>query len=85
MKTYVKPQLFLESYEVSQTIAACRWDLNHADKNTCQAEYDLTLDNKMHDPGLQLFTDLGRCTMLEEDVEGYCYTNGAAGFNLFQS
>ena len=29
MKNYVKPELFFESYELSQNIAACGWDMKN--------------------------------------------------------
>ena len=86
MKKYVKPELFFESYEVNQNIAACSWDLNHADKHSCHADFDPDRDNQ-HDTGVMLFTQqAGTCNVDEEDMEEYCYTNGAGMNNrVFQS
>lgn len=76
MKKYVKPELFCESFELAQHIAACDYDSNdsHDDVKTCGftngSEWFFTGDNK-------------HC---EVEVEGYCYTNSSGDFfNLFNS
>ena len=72
MKAYVKPQLFFESYELNQNIAACGWDLKHDKKETCKAWYDPNLDNSYPYPDVSLFTSSSLCSILGSS---YCYTN----------
>lgn len=76
MKKYVKPELFCESFELAQHIAACDYDSNdtHDDVKTCS----------FTDGDLVLFVDgNSSCKVVPE---GYCYTNGADNlFNLFNS
>lgn len=90
MRPYVKPQLFFESYELSQHIAACRWDLQYTDENTCYAVFDETLswnkneDAPVSDPGNQLFNN-NSCDFGPEVLEDYCYHNGAQTSRVFQS
>ena len=40
MKKYVKPDLFFEKFELSRQIAACYFDLNQADKESCSEFVD---------------------------------------------
>ena len=85
MKAYVKPQLFFESYELNQNIAACGWDLQQNSKETCKAWYDPNLDNSYPYPGVSLFTSSPRCSILESS---YCYMNNTGkddAFKVFQS
>ena len=79
MKNYVKPELFFESYELSQNIAACGWDLKLADTNGCKFVGDPAWGN----PEIPVFTT-GVC---ETVLEGYCYENSAdnIGMKLFRS
>ena len=86
MKPYVKPELFYESFEMNQSIAACRWDLNEADKNNCSADYDFNLDNSTHIE-VNLFVTSNTCSKLESEMspEEYCYQNGAANIKTLQS
>ena len=37
MKTYVKPEIYFESFELSQHIAACSWQLALNDTSSCTA------------------------------------------------
>lgn len=89
MKTYVKPELFYESYELSQSVAACRWDwVNNTDNNgICYATYDVDPNSDTDFPiGVNLFnSDATVCNTTPADREDYCYTNGAQGSKLFQS
>lgn len=70
MKKYVKPELFFESYELSQNIAACGWDMNHAQPSTCTATGDPSLGN----PDVLVFTE-SNCDLV---LERYCYENSAS-------
>lgn len=85
MKPYVKPDLFYENFELNQTIAACRWDMNNTDTANCTAEYDPNMNNQ-HTSGLVLFND-NPCTVTEKDNSlDYCYTTGtSAEQRLFNS
>ena len=40
MKKYVKPEMILERYELSHTIADCAWEIQMGDPNTCMASGD---------------------------------------------
>ncbi len=91
MKPYVKPELFFESYELSQNVASCRWDMNQIDRNVCFAQYDTVGDNSFHEPTLRLFTESNlNCNVQEEGLKDsgydYCYF-GATNENakLFNS
>lgn len=68
MKTYVKPELFFESFELSQHIAGCNLTLEIAVGN-CKATG--TIEGI---PGESWFISKGNC---ETVVEAYCYTNGS--------
>lgn len=86
MKPYIKPDLFYENFELNQNIAACGWDLQSNDKNTCTALKDPALNNNHPVPGMKLFTSKNECTLDEKDAPGYCYTTGASEFaRLYQS
>lgn len=39
-KPYVKPELFFESFELSQSIADCGWELQSMNEHTCHATAD---------------------------------------------
>lgn len=74
MKPYVKPELFYESFELSQHIAACGIDVNHADTSSCNP----TLDDDFW-PGLggtKVFED--GCDMSIDALDVYCYTAGTS-------
>ena len=80
MKNYVKPELFFESYELSQNIAACGWDMkNQNQPGDCQALGDAEHGN----PGILVFTE-GKC---DNVLESYCYENSADNITMkiFQS
>ena len=82
MKNYVKPELFFESYELSQNIAACGWDMNQGDPVNCVA----TGDTKWGNPELTVFADANaECKGI--NLEGYCYENSADNITMkiFQS
>lgn len=69
MKTYVKPELFFESFELSQHIAGCNLTLLDKDVGACEAMGVIE--------GIQgdsWFISKDPCTTV---VEAYCYTNGS--------
>lgn len=81
MKEYVKPELFFESFELSEQIAVgCSQDLivNHGDGESC------VLENPAGALTTKLFVqDNANCTTYEFD--GYCYHSGQEGFTVFSS
>lgn len=73
MKAYVKPELFVERYELSQHIAACGIDVNSTDGSCSGA-----LDDSFW-PGLggtPVFSS--ECSTPVESIDVYCYTNGTS-------
>lgn len=93
MKSYVKPQLFIESYELSQHVAACQWDWINlkSDSGDCFASLDGAMiqsgnpDVCNTDVGIHMFSsDSGACNTYMDETgsvggEDYCYTNGSGG------
>lgn len=81
MKEYVKPELFFESFELSEQIAVgCSQDLiaNHGDEGTC------VLENPAGAQTTTLFAQANtNCTTYE--FEGYCYHSGQDGVTVFSS
>ena len=75
MKKYVKPELFFESYELSQNIAACGWDMQNLNQpGACKAKGDTSYGN----PDILVFTE-GNC---ENVLESYCYENSADNITI---
>lgn len=83
MKAYVKPELFYERYELSKHIADCAWELKSGDQNSCHATWDENWGGTMS----TLFTTTASCEWTTDNgvYNDYCYTNGAAGVNVFKS
>ncbi len=75
MKKYVKPELYYENFELSQHIAACGIDVNHANKTECNP----TLDGDFWG-GLTLgvFGEGRTCEMDVANIDVYCYTVGTS-------
>lgn len=84
MKTYVKPEVKIENFTLSKHIAACAFDMsNYKSMDECSAVGDVDYNNT---PSIVLFTDTN--TNCAEDIKNwsiYCYTNGAEGYNTFNS
>ena len=80
MKQYVKPELYLESFELSQHIAGCSLVLQSADPNTCTASG--TIRNDYYET---IFLEkTGVCTGGVE-VDAYCCTNGTFSITTINS
>lgn len=77
MKKYVKPELFYESFALSQNIAACGWDLNWSSPNSCMAYSDPDLKGFDISSGLGIFATVEACGMATS-VEQYCYMPGTS-------
>lgn len=91
MKKYVKPELFFESYELSQNIASnnCAWDMGYKDNNSMtfnNPNVCVAYGDPAHGmPGVTVFTESNQnCTTV---LESYCYENGSgsSGGAIFQS
>ena len=76
MKKYVKPELFFESFELSQSIAACGIDVHHANTTDCDPTLDSEFWGGYADP---VFSgDKAWCTTDISAIESYCYTVGTS-------
>ena len=73
MKKYVKPELFYESFELSQHIASCGIDVNNFTETTC-ASLDPDFWESYND---KVFDGSG-CAVDVGDIEFYCYTVGTS-------
>ena len=74
-KVYEKPQIYMERFELSQSIASCYFNFGNSsnDPNSCQATEGSW--------GLAVFANNKVCENIEEN---YCYEN-ATGANTFNS
>lgn len=79
MKSYVKPQLYYENFELTQHIAGdCGVVMNQWDLENCK-----TGSFTIMDPSLdKLFETSEYC---EDYAQGYCYTNSTNMVSIFQS
>lgn len=74
-KVYEKPRIYMERFEVSQSIASCYYNYNNtsSDPSTCYAiEPDFDKE---------VFQGAAGCTVINED---YCYEPSTGG-NTFNS
>lgn len=83
MKKYVKPELFFESFEMTQQIAACQFGLNedtYSDKNC-----SFTGVNPADDFEITIFLSSSNACE-NSSAESYCYFGSTAeSFNIFNS
>lgn len=69
-KTYKKPYVYVEKFELAEHIAGCNLTINSSDVNVCDAAG--TIDD---DYSTSWFIDGNtKCNL---PTEGYCYTNGS--------
>lgn len=75
MRPYVKPELYCETFELSQHIAACGIDVNFAKvtEADCQPKLDPEFWGGMNDA---VFNSSEGCSMDIGVIEVYCYTTG---------
>lgn len=76
MKKYVKPELFFESFELSQSIAACGIDMHQGDATSCKPQLDPYFWGGATDQVFNLGTEW--CQTPIEKIESYCYTYGTS-------
>ena len=91
MKKYVKPELFYESFELSQQIAACDFDSNDTSTDSgCQFTGDATRLPNLAEMGVTgivtIFTSGCRGNNMIQ-YEAYCYhnSNGFGSAGIFNS
>lgn len=83
MKKYVKPEIFIEKFELSKHIADCAWELTNSTKENCSAAADP--DHIPGLPNLFLNSEKGCVLIPGENYEEYCYHDGVQGANVFAS
>lgn len=77
MRSYVKPELYCETFELSQHIATCGIDVQSADTNVCHATTDPEF---WYGEVVAIFDKSGGqggCEANSSDIEAYCYTVGS--------
>lgn len=75
MKKYVKPDLYFESFQLTQHIAACGYDMiDSRDENDCYSHGD-----RNQDTGNDYWDSIKFFAGIQCDVkpENYCYTNAS--------
>ena len=77
MKEYVKPELYYESFELSQHISGCYLKLESGDINNCTSV--------LEGVGVLFVQSEQGCAVQVTDPDSYCYTNGEGSYNTFQS
>ena len=83
MKPYVKPELFYESFEMNQSIAACALDMsNENDVFNCEANEDPDITTPF-DGAINVFVQSN--SECDVRMETYCYTNAMPTANVFNS
>lgn len=81
MKRYVKPAIIYESFELSQNIATCSYDVTFTDyENTCVAE---PTDDAGMFPVILFANE--KCEYIPGDGDSYCYESSSAEWGLFNS
>ena len=88
-KTYEKPLVMYEKFELSQNIAACAWDVSGPTSlEECGAIGD---EENFNQPAITIFNDgVSACQISIGDYEGmtgekFCYTVSADNWTIFNS
>jgi len=84
-KTYVKPEIAIESFMMTQSIARYCDGHNNVGYGNHYNPASCTFSNWMED---DINFSEAPCTLIIPEgtpVEGVCYQNGAAGMNIFAS
>lgn len=75
MKKYVKPDIYFESFQLTQHIAACGWDLNLGSVETCVSHgdnQDVYAENDYFAQFGPVFVESNSACKVKTEV--YCYT-----------
>ena len=82
MKAYVKPELYVERFELAQHIAGCGAPLNHDNGATCTIKPGPLYGDALNG----WFASVNHnCSQPVENWETYGYTNQDTSFGLFTS
>lgn len=80
MKQYVKPELYLESFELSQHIAGCSLVLQSGEPESCKAS------GSVRDQYYEtIFLEKTGVCDGGVEVDAYCYTNGTFSITTINS
>lgn len=83
MKKYVKPELFYESFELSEQIASCKFDSNGTFKDVTECVFTGADEDQFIISGTYFTESNAECL---QKFEEYCYHAGTDGkLNLFNS
>ena len=81
-KTYEKPQIYMERFELAEHIAGCSLEWNLEDQGVCT----LTLEGDISGVGhIVLFTPGVTTSTCEASGESYCSTNGSLNLATINS
>lgn len=80
-KAYDKPMILIEKFELSQSIAACAWDVNLVSEEVCGA----VADKESNWGGVTIFNEKPLCNADPTLFEDFCYTSSGDGWNTFNS
>ena len=81
MKVYVKPELYYESFELSQNVATCDYQLSSNDKNSCKI-----ITDRYENDGGNWTGGFSNTKVCDFEYEVYCYTDGSGTMpSLFKS
>ncbi len=78
MKEYVKPELYYESFELSQHIAGCNLTMTDADPMNCSASGMIGVDENQ----AWFIEGNMNCSF---KLQGYCYTNSSINLATINS
>lgn len=78
-KVYKKPTIAFESFQLSQSIAACYIKLGSTTALLCETAGNTNEDGEIKPGG---FTNDINC---DYSLEGYCYTNGTSEYGTYMS
>ena len=75
-RSYVKPELFYESFVLAQHIAGCNLTIKSTDVNVCSASGTVN-EGFGPIPGESWFTTANTSCAEDQKLDVYCYTNGS--------
>lgn len=83
MKEYVKPELFFESFELSEQIATCKFNSNNSNTDVANCCFTGADEDSFIFHGIY-FTEANQACSKKYDE--YCYhSSTSGGLNLFNS
>lgn len=79
-KPYQKPAVLIESFELSQSIAACYFKLNHEASDNCKTVGQTNYNGDYIAEGGFLNKEV-----CDYELQAYCWTNGSGMFATYLS